>query len=101
MTAIDNHGRVSNEAEQELDVRTALEAISEEADPDSPSGPHLPQEGCERNENDSQLCLAHRLGATGFQGDRLGIWLGSAGAVSAEGLNRSRGNWWQEEGFRE
>jgi hypothetical protein len=38
MTAIEDHGRVSNEAEQELAVRTALEPISEEADPDSQSG---------------------------------------------------------------
>jgi hypothetical protein len=35
MTAIEDHGRVSDEAQQELAVRTALEPISEEADRDN------------------------------------------------------------------
>ena len=38
MTAIEDHGRVSSKAEQEPAIRTALEAISEEADPDRQSG---------------------------------------------------------------
>jgi len=39
MTAIEEHGRVSNEAEQELAVRTALEPIR----PAHPSGMWTPR----------------------------------------------------------